>query len=560
MPLFCRVFLACRPQTLGADPIIVNPNRSTFLSILRVGGHYFLDSMLDDAQLLQMYAESRSEAAFAELVRRHFDLVYNAATRELGGDQHLARDVAQSVFVLFAGRSRSLQRHASIAGWLHQTTRYTVAHVLREERRRRAREEAAHSMNESENGLDAEWRKIRPIIDSALSEIPEADREAVLLRYFENRPFAEIGARLRCNEKTAHKRVERALDKLRVSLERRGVASTSGALALALGAHAAVAAPAGMSAAVTGSIVASGLPAVAALTLMSTKITTVIATLAVAASSGVVTFQFSRRDAATTELAAVSRENARLQSQLRGIDAKLNERPLSTPAPIQPRKPTEPPSRRSTLDPESLAEGEVLVRSRPEVRDALTAAISAGIRDEYAGLLAAGHLTEAEIERFVALKSVGRGMIVGEHLLFANGSPKDREAATEAARQIQGLLGKERYQSLRAFERDSIPRAITDQVVSETYYTPTAMTPTQVREFRKAVADALADPTTEKRDSSSNWTGVTAPVWDRIIERVAIVGTASTVSAVQGLKQRALFQQAMGAAAAELQKQKEKTK
>lgn len=37
--------------------------------------------MPDDAQLLRLYAEEKSEVAFAELVRRHLDLVYSAALR-----------------------------------------------------------------------------------------------------------------------------------------------------------------------------------------------------------------------------------------------------------------------------------------------------------------------------------------------------------------------------------------------------------------------------------------------------------------------------------------------
>ena len=58
--------------------------------------------MADDAELIRRYAEQRSEAAFAELVRRHLGLVYSAALRRLGGDAHGAADVAQVVFVKLA--------------------------------------------------------------------------------------------------------------------------------------------------------------------------------------------------------------------------------------------------------------------------------------------------------------------------------------------------------------------------------------------------------------------------------------------------------------------------
>src|SRR5271169_5586876 len=56
--------------------------------------------MNDDAALLRSYADEGSEAAFAELVRRHVDLVYGAALRRTGGDPHRAADVAQQAISL----------------------------------------------------------------------------------------------------------------------------------------------------------------------------------------------------------------------------------------------------------------------------------------------------------------------------------------------------------------------------------------------------------------------------------------------------------------------------
>ena len=46
---------------------------------------------LTDQQLLRDYAERRSEAAFAELVRRHVDIIYSAALRMVY-DSHLLSD------------------------------------------------------------------------------------------------------------------------------------------------------------------------------------------------------------------------------------------------------------------------------------------------------------------------------------------------------------------------------------------------------------------------------------------------------------------------------------
>jgi hypothetical protein len=64
--------------------------------------------MTDDSDLLVRYCQDRSESAFTELVGRHFNLVYFAALRQLGGDTHRARDVSQAVFTCLAVKAPTL--------------------------------------------------------------------------------------------------------------------------------------------------------------------------------------------------------------------------------------------------------------------------------------------------------------------------------------------------------------------------------------------------------------------------------------------------------------------
>ena len=84
-----------------------------------------------DAELLRRYADGGSEAAFAELVRRHLNLVYFAALRQVGGDAHRAEEVAQSVFTDLARKARTLTAHATLTGWLHTSTRFAAAKARR---------------------------------------------------------------------------------------------------------------------------------------------------------------------------------------------------------------------------------------------------------------------------------------------------------------------------------------------------------------------------------------------------------------------------------------------
>lgn len=217
--------------------------------------------MNDDAELLSRYADHGADEAFAELVRRHVNLVYSAALRQLNGDAHLAADATQLVFTDLARKAATLARHRVLAGWLFTSTRFVTAKLIRGERRRQAREQEAHLMQAisgDEGAAALDWNRIRPVLDEVLGELSADDREAVLLRFFEARDYRAIGSRLAISENTARMRVERALDKLRGRLARRGLTSTSAALALALTGQAVVAAPAGLAATVAGAALASG--------------------------------------------------------------------------------------------------------------------------------------------------------------------------------------------------------------------------------------------------------------------------------------------------------------
>src|SRR5580698_3579863 len=106
--------------------------------------------MSDDRQLLRRFAAERSEAAFGELVARHLPLVYSTAVRQAGGDEHLAKDVAQLVFTDLARKAQGLSENVILAGWLHRATIFAARQILRGDRRRQLREQQAAAMNTSE--------------------------------------------------------------------------------------------------------------------------------------------------------------------------------------------------------------------------------------------------------------------------------------------------------------------------------------------------------------------------------------------------------------------------
>jgi RNA polymerase sigma factor (sigma-70 family) len=229
--------------------------------------------MSKDETLLRRFVEDRAEEAFKELVQRYLGLVYGTALRRVGGDAHLAQDVTQTVFISLARKASLLRSHASLAGWLYVSTHRATAQMVRGEQRRKQRETRAHSMNlaNASESLTVDPASLRPLLDEVLVDLKVDDREAIMLRFFAHRSFAEIGDALRIEEEAARKRVNRALDKLRAALSRRGITSTATALGSALTAAGMAPVPAMLSSQVVTIALAQAvlLPAAAFTTLTS---------------------------------------------------------------------------------------------------------------------------------------------------------------------------------------------------------------------------------------------------------------------------------------------------
>lgn len=200
---------------------------------------------MDDWRLLRQYVEQDSQAAFATLSQRYVNLVYSVCRREVG-DPDLAQDATQAVFLILARKAATLRRGVVLSGWLFQTARFAAKNAgTRERRRQHYEQEAAQAMNSEqitqENAL---WNSLEPFLNSALGRLGAADRDAVLVRYVEDRSLAETGATLGLSEDAARKRVSRALEKLRHLLGKEGMVVSGAALAALLSTRAVQAAPA----------------------------------------------------------------------------------------------------------------------------------------------------------------------------------------------------------------------------------------------------------------------------------------------------------------------------
>ena len=209
---------------------------------------------MDDLELLKEWADRGSDEAFRSLVERHVNLVYSVARRSVP-TSHQAEEITQTVFIILARKARNLSSQTILAGWLYRTARYAAAQMLRAESRRQHH----HTLATMDNPPpDAVWEQIAPHLETALDQLKQTDRDALLLRFMEEKSFREVGHALGLNEDAARKKVDRALEKLRSLFARKGVTTPAALLGTALAAHAIQTVPIGFTTAITTAVLARG--------------------------------------------------------------------------------------------------------------------------------------------------------------------------------------------------------------------------------------------------------------------------------------------------------------
>ncbi|HUJ11763.1 MAG TPA: TIGR03435 family protein [Verrucomicrobiae bacterium] len=219
----------------------------------------------DDLTLLREYARRHSEEAFATLVSRYVNLVYSVALRQVR-DPQLAQEITQAAFIILARKADSFGPKTILSGWLCRTARYASLNAQTIQRRRQRREEQAHMQNSLTDGRNASspsmqeetWVQIAPLLDAAMEKLSRNEHDALVLRFFENRSFKEVGAALGASEDAAKMRVSRALEKLRKFFTKRGVSSTTALLAGAISVNSVEAAPVAVAKAATTVAIAKG--------------------------------------------------------------------------------------------------------------------------------------------------------------------------------------------------------------------------------------------------------------------------------------------------------------
>jgi RNA polymerase sigma factor (sigma-70 family) len=519
--------------------------------------------MEDDAELLRRYAKERDETAFTELVRRHLNLVYSAALRQTERDAQLAEDITQKVFTDLARKAAVLSSHPVLSGWLYRCTRYTAIDAMRAKRRREIHEQEAQSMHAPEADSEADWGQLRSVLDQAMGELNDRDRDAVLLRFFEERTFAEVGTQLKLNENAARMRVDRALGKLHGLLARRGITSTTAALATALASQTVLAAPAGLATQVTGAALVQAAAmggtatAVTGIFQLMTTTKTVVGVAAIAGMLAIGTAVYETQQAHTAGSAAgaVQQENQALTARLKALQqatqtaeqarAELGKsvaeaRALAAKA-KSPQDETVAAIEAETLAAEAL--GQRFLAAHPEYRSLVIAYSKFQLSEDYRAFYRKLGLTAEQIERFETMMlEIGRA---GRWFRSASGSSVAFTFATqkfsdsEQETRIRETLGDANYAQFQEYERTRDARKQTTELASILYCTESPLSADQAKQVEQILGrNSAADPAPKVLK-------VTLIDWDQVMAQASGVLSARQVEALNSLRAKMQYNVAL---------------
>jgi len=187
-----------------------------------LGSPAALESRQADQASLARIARG-DQAAFAELYDRHARLVYSLALRILQ-DRADAEDIVQEVFAqVWAQAARYDASRGAVAAWMLTLTRSRAIDRLRT---KRARREAAKEADAIERVMDLAAAQDLELLSAeqvtrlqrALQELPDVQRTALELAYYEGLTHVEVAAKLGEPLGTVKTRIRQAVIKLREAL------------------------------------------------------------------------------------------------------------------------------------------------------------------------------------------------------------------------------------------------------------------------------------------------------------------------------------------------------
>jgi RNA polymerase sigma factor (sigma-70 family) len=184
-----------------------------------------------DGLLLDAFVRARSEAAFAELVRRHGPMVWGVCWRLLSSRQD-AEDCYQATFLVLVRKARSVWPRSRVGAWLHGVAYHTALKARLVAARRWRMEQQAERLPESASKPDP-TADLRQLLDCGLNELPDKYRIPIVLCELEGRALKDVAEQLGSPIGTVAGWLARGRDLLARRLAKHGLSAVAIAALLA---------------------------------------------------------------------------------------------------------------------------------------------------------------------------------------------------------------------------------------------------------------------------------------------------------------------------------------
>ncbi len=174
--------------------------------------------MDEDVGLLRGFAERGDRAALAALFSRHADSAYRFALRLCRRRPADAEDILQTAFLDVFRHAASFRGESSVRTWILGCVLNASRNKVREESRRKERQERSAARLEPSCGGSAFDSETADQVRRAVEDLPEHYRAPLWLHYAEGLSPTEVGAVLNLPADTVRKQLSRGLEQLREAL------------------------------------------------------------------------------------------------------------------------------------------------------------------------------------------------------------------------------------------------------------------------------------------------------------------------------------------------------
>lgn len=174
---------------------------------------------LSDQELTESLREGNYDA-FTEIYNRHWKFLFNAAY-QANRNKEDCYDACQSVFLWVWEKRSQIKPATNLKGYLYTAIKYKIANMIRNGKYRESLFEDLENIDARRYQVnELEIKELKNFINQLIDELPDKCKEVFLLSRQEHLSHKQIAERLGIGEKTVDAHITRALQKLRVPLNK----------------------------------------------------------------------------------------------------------------------------------------------------------------------------------------------------------------------------------------------------------------------------------------------------------------------------------------------------